>query len=175
EALAELTVRYFTGHGPATIKDFAWWSSLTVTDIRRGLEMVAGQLQRERIEDVEYWSGGSEVPPDSERVHLIHTFDELIVGYSETKHLIDLEGVAAGSETGIYAPSIVVDGQVAGVWKRSMEGHNLRLDLTHYKRLADETSAALGSATERLGRFFGHANPLVAMQYARDDGRPRGP
>jgi hypothetical protein len=26
EALAELTHRYFTGHGPATLRDFSWWS-----------------------------------------------------------------------------------------------------------------------------------------------------
>jgi hypothetical protein len=30
EALAELTRRYFTSHGPATVQDFAWWSGLTV-------------------------------------------------------------------------------------------------------------------------------------------------
>ncbi len=38
ESLAELTRRYFTSHGPATVKDFTWWSSLTVADARRGLE-----------------------------------------------------------------------------------------------------------------------------------------
>ena len=29
EALAELARRYFASHGPATIRDFAWWSGLT--------------------------------------------------------------------------------------------------------------------------------------------------
>ena len=29
EALAELALRYFTSRGPATVKDFRWWSSLT--------------------------------------------------------------------------------------------------------------------------------------------------
>src|SRR5690606_7455514 len=40
EALAELTRRYFTSHGPATVKDFAWWSGLTVADVRAGLAML---------------------------------------------------------------------------------------------------------------------------------------
>src|SRR5207244_3131169 len=39
EALAELTTRYFASHGPALVRDFAWWSGLTVTDIYRGLEL----------------------------------------------------------------------------------------------------------------------------------------
>lgn len=33
EALAELTRRYYTGHGPATVRDFVWWSGLTVVDV----------------------------------------------------------------------------------------------------------------------------------------------
>jgi len=34
EALAELTKRYYQSHGPATVRDFAWWSGLTVADAR---------------------------------------------------------------------------------------------------------------------------------------------
>ncbi|MES2284765.1 MAG: winged helix DNA-binding domain-containing protein [Bacteroidota bacterium] len=40
EALAELTKRYFTSRGPATIKDLSTWSGLTLTDCRKGIEMV---------------------------------------------------------------------------------------------------------------------------------------
>ena len=40
EALAELTRRYFQSHGPATIRDFVWWSGLTAVDAKRGLEMI---------------------------------------------------------------------------------------------------------------------------------------
>jgi len=29
EALAELALRYFTGHGPATERDLAYWATLT--------------------------------------------------------------------------------------------------------------------------------------------------
>ena len=34
EALAELALRYFTGHGPATERDLAYWATLTLTDVR---------------------------------------------------------------------------------------------------------------------------------------------
>nr|MDQ6908888.1 winged helix DNA-binding domain-containing protein [Chloroflexota bacterium] len=43
EALAELTRRYMTSHGPATVQDFVWWSGLTMTDAKAGLEMVKPQ------------------------------------------------------------------------------------------------------------------------------------
>ena len=48
EALAELARRYFTGHGPATVKDLAYWATLTVTDVRVGLAAVEDQLAQLR-------------------------------------------------------------------------------------------------------------------------------
>jgi len=44
EAVAELTLRYFRSHGPATLADFTWWSKLTLKDARAGLDRVNGQL-----------------------------------------------------------------------------------------------------------------------------------
>jgi hypothetical protein len=52
EALAKLTLRYFTSHGPATAKDLRWWSSLTAADVATGLELVGSQLGREVVDGV---------------------------------------------------------------------------------------------------------------------------
>src|ERR1043165_6186613 len=37
ESLAELARRYFTSHGPATVRDFAWWSGLAATEAATAL------------------------------------------------------------------------------------------------------------------------------------------
>lgn len=49
EALAELTMRYFTSRGPATIKDFSTWSGLTLTDCKKGIAIVKTQLNEEQV------------------------------------------------------------------------------------------------------------------------------
>ncbi|HVI05544.1 MAG TPA: winged helix DNA-binding domain-containing protein, partial [Sphingomicrobium sp.] len=54
-ALAELAVRYFNGHGPATLDDFVWWSGLKVSDARAGLAMVSERLQSLTVNDKVYW------------------------------------------------------------------------------------------------------------------------
>lgn len=43
EALAELTRRFFVGHGPATLKDYVWWAGLSVAEAKRGVESVRGR------------------------------------------------------------------------------------------------------------------------------------
>ncbi|MGH3930920.1 MAG: DNA glycosylase AlkZ-like family protein, partial [Pseudonocardiaceae bacterium] len=37
EALGEWVLRYFHSHGPATVKDFAWWTKLVAADVKTGL------------------------------------------------------------------------------------------------------------------------------------------
>ncbi|MEO8183151.1 MAG: crosslink repair DNA glycosylase YcaQ family protein [Deltaproteobacteria bacterium] len=58
EALAKLTRRYFSSHGPATLKDFLWWSSLTAAQARHGLGLLEGRGLR-RLEG----SGGQSPTP----------------------------------------------------------------------------------------------------------------
>jgi len=53
EALAELAYRFFGSHGPATFEDFAWWSGLTKTDARHGLEVIKNRLIRDSINDTD--------------------------------------------------------------------------------------------------------------------------
>src|SRR5262249_26409370 len=55
EALAELARRYFISRGPATARDFAKWSGLTLTDARTGLETARAHLQHEVVGEQTYW------------------------------------------------------------------------------------------------------------------------
>ena len=56
EALAELTARYFRSHGPATIRDFVWWSGLKTTDAKRGLEI--NRAKPDIVDGTTYWTIG---------------------------------------------------------------------------------------------------------------------
>jgi hypothetical protein len=58
EAIAELAKRYFTSHGPATIRDFVWWSTLTARDAKRALEAI--QAKHRVIDGRTYWMIGDD-------------------------------------------------------------------------------------------------------------------
>ncbi len=159
EALAELTLRYFTGHGPATAKDLRWWSSLTMAEIAQGLAVVASQLEHEEIHGVIYWfaSAAREAPSAFPAVHLVQGYDEYIVGYGQTKYLLDASGVARSlpRARGIYTHSILVDGQVAGEWKAVPKRHVVMVEATFFTPYQDVQLQGLQAAVQRYGDYLG--------------------
>ena len=55
EALAELALRFFRGHGPATVKDLARWAVLRMTESATGLAAVRDELRSLEVDGVEYF------------------------------------------------------------------------------------------------------------------------
>ena len=124
EAIAKLTLRYFTSHAPATIKDFIWWSGLPTADARRGLEMNQSELTSEEVEGHVYWLPKSAFPGKNETksLYLLPSFDEFMVAYKDrSASLAPDRAKEAITGNGIFKPIIVVDGQIKGVWKRSFK------------------------------------------------------
>jgi hypothetical protein len=159
EALAELTLRYFTSHGPATAKDFRWWSSLTLADIKNGLAMVGSRLERETLGGVSYWFAPSAPPPKaaSPTVHLLQAYDEYIVGYSESKFVLDVSGAARSrtQDGAIFNGVVILDSQVAGHWKRTLKRDAVIIEAALYAPFDDAQTRALQAAVDRHGAFLG--------------------
>jgi Winged helix DNA-binding domain len=123
QALAELTLRFFTSHGPATLKDFGWWSSLKLTDAKRGLAMVGSQLTEEEIDGVAYWWSGSPAVPEypSPNIVLLQAFDEYVVAYKDSRPAIDASGIARAHDDYLLAGTVVLDSQVVGTWRPTIK------------------------------------------------------
>lgn len=159
EALAELARRYFTGHGPATIRDLAWWSGLTLTDARAGLEQVKTQLRQETVNGQTYWLS-PETPilaGASPTAYLLPGFDEYLLGY--TNRSIVLEPAHAPKivpgNNGVFMPTVVINGQVAGLWKRTLKKDTVTITLSPFASFSQTESQAIHPAAERYRRFAG--------------------
>ena len=157
EALAELTLRYYTSHGPATVKDFGWWSSLTAADIKRGLELVASRLRHEVVDGVAYWFAGSasSARPASPAVHLLQGYDEYIVGYSQSKSVLNLARRTLVQDRPVFNGVAILDGQVAGHWKRTLTSDTVAFEVALYEPFDDARAKALQAAADRHGEFLG--------------------
>jgi len=175
EALAELTRRYFSSHGPATLKDFIWWSSLTAAQARRGLELLqeAG-LRRLEAGGRTYWM--CEAPARRATrgtpVHLLQAYDEYIIGYTESRKVLAVAGLPA-SVIGPPRLSNVVtrDGQVIGVWRTVPDAEEAVVEVHLSRPLDPATRSALEDELERYGRFLQLPVRLKVARRARAAGR----
>jgi hypothetical protein len=159
-ALAELARRYFTSHGPATLKDYVWWSGLTVRDARAGIDLAGSSLERTEIDGFTFWSAGGRTPPASARsalpvAHLLPNYDEYLIAHKD-RHLV----VSDGSGDGVtrikdpFVHHVVIDGRLAGSWTRTVKNGSVVVECAMYSRPKPKTASALDAATARLGRFL---------------------
>lgn len=156
-AVAELVLRYFVSHGPATVKDCAWWSGLTLTDIRAGIEAAGDQLQRVEVDDVTYWAAPiDELPPrlPSPTAFLLQGYDEFVVAFTQSKPLLNLDG-QVGSAASVPVGVLVIDSQVVGHWKRKVTARDVVVDVVTYQPLDEARVAAVRAAAAEHGRFLG--------------------
>jgi hypothetical protein len=156
-ALAELTLRYFTSHGPATPHDFAWWSGLTLRDVRMGLETVGTQLERAVIGGRTYWFAASAIAAsaDAPLAYLLPAFDEYVVAYRDRSDVVAAQHARSVSSGGILNPAIVVDGQIVGTWKRALRKTTVVVTLEPFTPLQRAAKHAIAEAADRYGAFLG--------------------
>jgi hypothetical protein len=164
EALAELAARYFGSHGPATLRDFIWWSGLRVADARAGLEMIRSQLVEVIVDQRAYWMS-LDAPVHhfpSPTVHLLPAFDEYYLGYSARGAVLDRHfDKKVVSSNGIFWPMIVVDGQVVGTWERALKRDKVVVTPAPFRPLAAAEIQALAVAASQYGEFLGRPAVLA--------------
>jgi len=155
-ALVELAARYFTSHGPANVQDFVWWSGLKTSDARAGLEGAAPALIKETINGVACWMAPDAAPLEDARAYLLPGFDEYLLGYKERSAVLDAKyaGRIVPGSNGVFLPTLVLDGKVAGIWKRTVKKRTVALAVTPFRPLNKADKAALNDAAERYGKYM---------------------
>lgn len=165
EALALLTRRYFFSHGPATLRDFTWWSGLSATDARNGLESIRSELVSETVGEDLFWFASSFAVPvlANDKAFLIPAFDEFIISYrSRNASMSEINLSKAVSNNGIFRPVIVTHGKVSGLWKRTIKGNKVLVETEFFRPHSMEEQFMVASATETFGHFLGKKVVLPA-------------
>ncbi len=148
QALAELARRYFQSHGPATVQDFSWWSGLTMSDARSAVATVPGELVLRTPPPLESVAGAH---------YLLPNYDEYLIAYRDRGAVIDPQrsrnlGVFTSLE---YPHHIVVDGRVAGSWRRTLGPKAASVTTKFYARPSAAARAAIAAEAARYGEMLG--------------------
>ena len=152
EALGELARRYVRSHGPATVRDFTWWSGLTVGEARMGIDIA--RLSKRAEHGLEYWSTDAAVRAPAARAsaHLLPIYDEYVNAFRDRGLLI--AGLAPHDN---FAHYFVVDGRVAGTWRSGGSGDSADATIETRLSLTDAQTRAVNAAVGRYRAFYRHS------------------
>jgi hypothetical protein len=158
EALAELARRYFAGHGPASVHDLAWWSGLTLADVRAGVA-AAGEALAPVAGDLLDVAGRPAIEaPRRGDLRLLPGFDELVLGYRDRSASLTAEHarLVVPSANGRFKAVVTLDGHVTGTWSRSSPRLSgpITVEVSPFTPLTATSRLALERRAHAYGRYL---------------------
>jgi hypothetical protein len=146
EAIAELALRYFRGHGPATVRDFAGWTGLTLADCRMALGDNAGRLvaasfagtavhlTAELADQIVGGATRGRAPTTA-----LPGFDEFILGYKDRTVQVPAGGMAevVPGGNGMFRATLCTDGVAVGTWTRRLRTGRVDIDVRTFEQTGE--------------------------------------
>ena len=170
EALGEFVLRYFDGHGPAMLRDFAWWSQLTLADARLGLAVARSRLVELPVDGIAYYlpaaadTGDSASPARQRRPLLaLPAFDEYLIGYQDRSFAIDdgsITRVVPG-RNGVFLPLILASGRVIGTWRQTKTARTVSVEPRPFETLSARQAREFERVAADYARFLGLSSGAV--------------
>ena len=139
----------------------AWWSGLTVTSVREGIELAGPELEGRRVDGKDYWAAAGAFDPEpglipEPHVLLLPNYDETLASYRDYSPMIDAALPRARNVADVLGAHIVVrDGFVVGGWRRALSPKQVVVTVTLLIPLTPDELDALDSAAAAFGRFLG--------------------
>jgi hypothetical protein len=163
EALGELARRFFVSHGPASLKDFVGWTGLTLGQGRLGLSLARPHLEAVTCDGVELFMSnraGAVLAATRSDVEdealLLPGFDEYVLGYKDRSAVMtpaQFQAVVPGGN-GVFRSTLVLDGQVAGTWRRTVKTKECVVHLEPFEPLSRANTRKVTRAFERYAHFI---------------------
>ena len=164
EALAELALRYFKSHGPATLNDFVWWSGLKISDAKEGLNAVMSMLERIECDGKTYWTETTLPQMNTiQSTFLLPGFDEYMLGYTDRTLILAAQhaGKVVPGNNGMFMPTIVMNGRVVGLWKRVLKKGQISIEITPFEKFTKSKIKAIALGAENYGAYIGKSASLI--------------
>jgi hypothetical protein len=153
EALGRLIERYFTSHGPATVHDCAWWSGLTLADVKKGISIAGDRLETAGIKKHDYYFAAN--MPDAGRmnsqIYLLPNYDEYMVGYADRTALAAASHINS-RDNALFSNTVVVKGKVAATWKKTVKKDKIEIEIESFGKIEQKP---LKKAIDLYGKHLG--------------------
>ncbi len=158
-ALAEVVRRYLRSYGPASADHFAKWMGMRPSAAARAFQSIVDDLALVTLDGESMYvnADDADFPPRSiSTVRLLPHFDGYVVGCHPRSKVFPADAAARALKRGQAGtvPTVLVDGEVAGVWHHQRRGRRLSLTVETLRTLAPAQRRRLDDEVARLGEIF---------------------
>jgi hypothetical protein len=164
-AIAELSRRYLRAFGPATDRDFAYWSGLGLGEVRAGLKAIAGEIDERRVgKETMLTLKGRRIPvPRAGQVRMLGNFDTYLLGWKDRSFSVSPEHLAAvkAGGGGWIRPVIVHDGVVIAGWRSARRERRIEISIDLPKDQPIAIRQRIDAEIDDIARFEGMPVKLV--------------
>lgn len=165
ESSANLALRYFASHGPATLEDFIAWSGLRISEAKATVKSISTKLTHESLAGVTYWFSPDHCSAAkvTRSAYLLPGFDEYLLGYRDRSPVLAAEyaeRICPGSN-GMFIPTVILRAQVAGTWARVIKKASVSIDTSPFATFTAANRRAIAQAGQNYSHFLGRKATVV--------------
>lgn len=166
DPLGELARRYLTAYAPATMADFARWSGLKKTQVKRAWDAVAGDCVTVGVPDGEALLlaeqlNALESAPAELSVRLLPRYDNYLLGYASRAFMVaDAHAKQVHPGGGLIRACVIIDGEARAGWKLEKRRGGIRIKVAPYEQLTAAEAALLEREVAFLGDYLGTSAAL---------------
>lgn len=156
EALAILARKYFRSHSPASLKDFVWWSGLSVTEARQGIAAIEQELLTDHfLAQKLYVHQSYKEKKTTDILHILPPYDEYLISYKDRTDVLNKEYQhKAFNSFGIFRPVILYNGQIVGNWNKVIQKQTTHIEMNWFKKNTKIKKELLSLAERKYLTFF---------------------
>ena len=174
---------YLRAYGPATARDFAFWSGISMKEVAPAWKSIEEEFAEVELEgrkafilreDLEVLRESSLAAPN---LRLLANFDVFLLAHAEKSHMVhDRHYKLIYRNQGWISPVILLDGRVVGTWSHKMTGKKLAIELRPFEELPRSLHPLIEAESERIAKFVGagvHDRPGVDVGFGFDAAREK--
>jgi hypothetical protein len=159
EAMAqrELFRKYLRAYGPATLKDLVHWSGISMAEVRAVRQLMDRELTEQnellflRKDLKELYAR----PGALNSVHLLPYFDVYLLAHSVKDHLLHSRFYKrVYRNQGWISPVVLIDGQIAGVWKYQVSRQQINIAIELFERTNRKVRGQIEAQAQAIAGLF---------------------
>jgi hypothetical protein len=157
QAQKEVFRRYLRAYGPATLKDFAHWSGISMAEVRALRPMLDSELAEVDgwlllRDDVQAFQTGASAAGS---VHVLPHFDVYLLAHAGKEHFLEPRFYKhVYRNQGWISPVVLVNGRIAGVWGYELSRKEISIRVELFARITRAGRSGVEAKAQALAELF---------------------